>query len=103
MLLVTSAYNRNAASRENAIRGSGLPKPGTAICVRSRRVRTAHLGPYGRDSALRRRGVKLAERGAEGSKRKAVVAVAHKLAVLLHRLWLSRRRFEPFHGSVAAA
>jgi transposase len=60
------------------------------------------LGPYGRDSALRRWGLKLAERGGKGSKRKAVVAVARKLAVLLHRLWVSRQPYRPFHCAKAA-
>src|SRR5215469_5449006 len=44
------------------------------------------LGPFGEDSDLRRWGLKLAERGGKNGKKRAVIAVARKLAVLLHRL-----------------
>jgi transposase len=52
-------------------------------------VQGAHyiLGPFGQDSDLRRWGLKLAERGGKNAKKRAVVAVARKLAVLLHKLW----------------
>jgi transposase len=61
-------------------------------------VQSAHyiLGPFGEDSDLRRWGLKLA--GASKNKirrQKAVVAVARKLAVLLHRLWLTGEVYEP--------
>lgn len=45
------------------------------------------LGPFGPDTALKRKGLKLAERGGPRAKRKAVVAVARNLAVLLLTLW----------------
>ena len=54
------------------------------------------LGRYGVDSALRRWGLKLAERGGKSGKRRAVVAVARKLAVLLHRLWINGVCYEAF-------
>jgi len=44
------------------------------------------LGPFGPDTDLRRFGLRLAERGGKAAKQRAVVAVARKLAVLLHRL-----------------
>ena len=44
------------------------------------------LGPFGPDTELRRFGLKLAERGGKAAKKRAVVAVARKLTVLLHRL-----------------
>lgn len=47
------------------------------------------LGPFGPDCDLRRRGLKLADRGGRGAKKKAVVATARKLAVVMHRLWSS--------------
>lgn len=53
------------------------------------------LGPFGKDSDLRRWGLKLAERGGKNAKRKAVVAVARKLAVLLHRLWVTGEVYDP--------
>jgi transposase len=51
-------------------------------------VGSAHyiLGPFGSDSDLRRHGEKIASRGGKNSKRRAAVAVARKLCVLLHRL-----------------
>jgi len=53
------------------------------------------LGPFGPDTDLRRWGLKLAERGGKNAKKRAVVAVARKLAVLLHRLWVSGEVYEP--------
>jgi transposase len=53
------------------------------------------LGPFGPDTELRRFGLKLAERGGKAAKKRAVVAVARKLAVLLHRLWLTGEAYEP--------
>ena len=55
------------------------------------------LGPFGRDSDLRRWGMNLSQRGGKASKRKAVVAVARKLAILLHRLWVSQQQYRPFY------
>ncbi len=57
------------------------------------------LGHRGEDSALRRWGLGLAARGGKTAKRKAVVAVARKLAVLLHVLWQRDVDFEPFYGT----
>jgi transposase len=53
------------------------------------------LGPFGQDSDLRRWGLKMAERGGKNGKKRAVVAVARKLAVLMHRLWVSGEEYEP--------
>jgi len=47
------------------------------------------LGPFGPDTDLRRFGLRLAERGGKAAKKRAAVAVARKLAVLLHRLWIA--------------
>ena len=57
-------------------------------------VGSAHyiLGPFGSDSDLRRHGEKIASRGGKNAKKRAVVAVARKLAVLLHSLWVTRER-----------
>jgi transposase len=54
-------------------------------------VGSAHyiLGPFGSDSDLRRHGEKIARRGGKNSKKRAAVAVARKLSVLLHRLWVT--------------
>jgi transposase len=58
------------------------------------------LGPFGKDSDLRRFGLKLAGRGGKNAKKRAVIAVARKLAVLLHRLWLSGSTYEPLRNSL---
>src|SRR5215204_832547 len=64
-------------------------------------VGSAHyiLGPFGSDSDLRRHGQKIASRGAKNSKKRAVVAVARKLSVLLHSLWLSAELYEPLRNT----
>lgn len=53
------------------------------------------LGPFGKDSDLRRWGMELAKRGGKNAKKRAKVAVARKLAVLLHRLWVTGEVYEP--------
>jgi len=55
------------------------------------------LGPFGPDCDLRRFGLKLAARGGKNAKRRAVVAVARKLAVLMHHLWKSGDEYDPFN------
>jgi transposase len=57
------------------------------------------LGPFGIDCDLRRWGLKLAERGGRNGKKRAIVATARKLAVLLHHLWVSGEAYEPLHNS----
>ena len=57
------------------------------------------LGPFGVDCDLRRWGLKLAERGGRSGKKRAIVATARKLAVLLHHLWVSGEVYEPLHNS----
>src|SRR5260221_9581899 len=73
--------------------------------LRTMLVQGAHyiLGPFGADSDLRRWGLRLAERGGKNGKKRAVVAVARKLAVLLHRLWVSGEAYEPLRNSHPAA
>jgi transposase len=72
--------------------------------LRTMMVQGAHyiLGPVGEDSALRSWGRKLGERGGENAKKRAVVPVARKLAVPLHRLWVSGEVYEPLRNSQAA-
>ena len=57
------------------------------------------LGPFASDSDLRRHGLLIAARGGSNAKKRAVVAVARKLAVLLHRLWRTREVYEPLHNA----
>ena len=53
------------------------------------------LGPFGEDTDLRRWGLKLAGRGKRNAKKRAVVAVARKLSVVLHRLWITGEDYRP--------
>jgi transposase len=64
-------------------------------------VSCAHyiLGPFGSDSDLRRHGEKIASRGGKNAKKRAAVAVARKLAVLLHSLWVSAEIYEPLRNA----
>jgi hypothetical protein len=57
------------------------------------------LGPFGEDSDLRRHGPKIAERGGKNAEKRAVVAVARKLSVLLHRLWITGEVYEPLYDA----
>jgi len=60
------------------------------------------LGPFGKDSDLRSWGLELAARGKKNAKKKAVVAVARRLAVLLHRLWVTGEEYQPIGYSCRA-
>lgn len=55
------------------------------------------LGPFGGACELRDFGLKLAQRGGKNAKKRAVVAVARKLAVLMHHLWKSEAVYDPFY------
>ena len=87
-------------------RNSGQSEPQLHISkegdpyLRTLMVQSAHhiLGPFGADSDLRRWGLRLAERGGKNAKKRAVVAVARKLAILLHRLWVSGEAYEPLRN-----
>jgi transposase len=61
------------------------------------------LGPFGRDSDLRRHGERIAQRGGKIAKKRAVVAVARKLAVLVHKIWVSGADYQPLFAERAAA
>jgi transposase len=61
------------------------------------------LGFRGADTDLRRWGLKHAATGGKNAKRRAVVAVARKLAVLLHRLWVTGEVYIPVRSEEVAA
>ena len=71
------------------------------IYLRKMLVQGAHhiLGHRGPDTDLRRWGLKLAERGGKNAKKRAVVAVARKLGILLHHLWVTGEVYEPLRNS----
>ena len=65
-------------------------------------VGSAHyiLGPFAKDdSDLRRHGEKIASRGGKNAKKRAAVAVARKLSVLLHRLWVTGEIYDPLYNT----
>lgn len=70
------------------------------VFLRRLLINAAHyiLGPFGEDCDLRRYGLKIAQRGGKNAKKRAVVAVARKLAVLLHRLWVTGEVYDPFYN-----
>ena len=53
------------------------------------------MGPFGEESDLREFGMRIASRGGKNARRRAVVAVARKLAVLLHHLWVNGDEYIP--------
>jgi transposase len=91
---------RSSGGRDQSLR---ITKEGDEF-LRRLLVQSAHyiLGPFGQESELRRFGQRLMERGGQQAKRRAVVAVARKLAVLLHKLWISEKEYEPL-GFAASA
>jgi transposase len=92
----------------------GITKAGDPY-MRQLLVNCAHhiLGPFGAECKLRRWGLALAQQAMEkdsqkiragkkvkksNAKKRAITAVARKLAVLLHRLWVSGDTYEPWRG-----
>ena len=82
----------------------GITKAGDAL-LRRLLVSAAHyiLGPFGPDTDLRRAGLRMAERGGSAAKKRAIVATARRLAVLLHRLWVTGEVYESLRLEVARA
>jgi transposase len=78
----------------------GITKAGDGF-LRRLLVSSAHyiLGPFGPDTDLRRHGEKIAARGKKKAKRRAIVAVARKLAVLLHHLLITGEEYEPLRNA----
>lgn len=74
----------------------GITKAGDTF-LRRLAVNSANfiLGPFGEDSDLRRWGLLLAQRGGKNARRRAKVAVARKLVVLMHRLWVTGEEYKP--------
>lgn len=81
----------------------GISKEGDNY-LRALLVQGAHciLGPHGEDCDLRRWGMKLCGTGGQRARKRAVVAVARKLAALLHRLWISQEPYDPFYNAKRA-
>lgn len=77
-----------------------ITKAGDAM-LRRLLVNCAHhiLGHFGQDCDLRRWGLKYADTGGKLAKKRAVIAVARRLAVLMHRLWASGKDYEPLYNA----
>ena len=88
---------RQSGNRDQQLR---ITKEGNRY-VRSLLVQCAHyiLGHFGEDCDLRRKGEALISRGGSGARKKAAVAIARKLAVLMHRLWVADTLYDPFYQS----
>jgi len=80
----------------------GITKAGN-VYLRKLLVECANyiLGPHGKDSSIRRWGLQLAGKGGKNARKRAIVAVARKLAILLHRLWITQSRYIPFYEAAA--
>jgi transposase len=80
----------------------GITKAGN-VYLRSLLVECANhvLGRHGKDSSLRQWGLHLASRGGRQCRNRAIVAVARKLAVLLHRIWVTQEPYLPFYAVAA--
>jgi transposase len=78
----------------------GISKEGDAY-LRKLLVQGAHciLSQRSPDTDLKRWGLKLAGKGNKNAKKRALVAVARKLAILLHHLWVSGEVYEPLRNS----
>ena len=81
----------------------GISKTGDTM-LRKLLVGSGHyiLGPFGPDTDLRRYGQRLCQCGGKNAKKRAAVAVARKLAVLLHCLWVSGEVYEPLRQGMSA-
>lgn len=81
----------------------GISKEGDRL-MRRLLVQSAHyiLGPHGEDCDLQRHGRAMTERGGKNAKKRAAVAIARKLAVLLHHLWISKDTYIPLHNQPKA-
>lgn len=93
--LVPRQYDSGESSPQLRITKTG------DVMLRRLLVGSAHymLGPFGKDSDLRRYGLKMASRGGKNAKKRAVVAVARKLGVLMHRLWRNGEVYEPLYNA----
>ena len=93
--------HRNSGEQQPQLR---ITKGGDRL-LRRLLVSAAHyiLGPFGPDTDLRRCGLRMAERGGKSAKKRAVVAVARRLAVLLHRLWVTGEEYEPLRRASSQA
>jgi len=103
-ITINSLTKENWTSTNRPLLGAFLKPPALLVVtdcgngmLRRLLVQAAHyiLGPFGPDCDLRRFGMRLAQGGGQRAKKRAVVAVARKLSVLLHRLWVTGEIYDP--------
>ena len=82
----------------------GITKAGSPF-LRKILVQAAQhiLGPFGPDTDLRRYGLRIVQQGGRAAKKRAVIAVARKLSIVLHRLWITGERYQALGYAVPAA
>jgi transposase len=76
----------------------GISKRGDKDLRRLLVIAATYILTRGKDSDLKRYGERIRERGDQASRAKARIAVARKLSVLLHRLWISGEVYEPLRN-----
>ena len=81
-----------------------ISKEGNAMARKLLVVAANHImGPFGKDSDLRRHGMRIAERGGKSGRRRAKVAVARRLAVTMMAMLRDRAAYRPFADAPPAA
>lgn len=91
--LVPRTRDSGASSPQLRITKAGDPALRRLLVIAANYI----LGPFGPDCDLRRFGQKLAAQGGKNGRKRAKVAVARKLAVLLHHLWKTGEVYDPLH------
>lgn len=91
--LVPRTHDSGASSPQLRITKAGDPGLRRLLVIAANRI----LGPFGPDCDLKRFGLRLAAQGGKNGRKRAKVAVARKLAVLLHHLWKTGEVYDPFH------
>lgn len=81
----------------------GISKEGDAYARRLLVSAAHYVLERGPDTDLRRWGLALQARWGPKTRKRAAVAVARKLAVLLHRLWVDGSKYEPLRAATVAA
>jgi transposase len=81
----------------------GITKAGNPM-LRKLLVQCAHqiLGPFGKDCDLRTWGLALASRGGKNAKKRAVIAVARRLATKILAIWKSGVPYDPTYDAKLA-
>ncbi len=96
--LVPGQYQSGGSNPSRRITKTGDREMRRLLVQCSQRI----LGKRGIDSDLKRRGQRIALSGTKEAKRRAVIAIARKLAILLHSLWLTGEVYEPLRNAKRA-